>query len=229
MVKNQRKETVCCNETHVRLKVFTTMTILMLFFWDKPPCGLVDTGQRLGEACYLHLQGWSWTSLQSWRWRQHGPPKLWHLATSPQGALSQKNIIRISIYFYTSRKRKQVQMTMMPQSSVISCTPHMPLLFAYNFHLTTKFCVLTHSHKARTSFNNRKTKQMNISSQTSHFADPTHCCKAIRSCINYSHHLRLWKRNYSYYTNIHHKSRLPYWNSFLRWLCLYESHPLNVL
>jgi hypothetical protein len=33
---------------------------LMTFFWVKSPCGLAGRSQRFGDACCLHLQGWSW-------------------------------------------------------------------------------------------------------------------------------------------------------------------------
>jgi hypothetical protein len=38
------------NFKYVRLKVFTAITILIIFFWIKSPCGLVDKSQRFGEA-----------------------------------------------------------------------------------------------------------------------------------------------------------------------------------
>jgi hypothetical protein len=49
------RETVCV----VRFKIFTAVTILVVFFRVKSPCGWVGRNQRFVEACCLHLQDWS--------------------------------------------------------------------------------------------------------------------------------------------------------------------------
>jgi hypothetical protein len=42
------------------IKLFVQFLIsLLVFFWVWSPCGSVGKSQRLGEVCYLHLQGWS--------------------------------------------------------------------------------------------------------------------------------------------------------------------------
>jgi hypothetical protein len=44
------------SEIFVRCKFFTAVTILMMFFCVKSPCGLVGRSQRFGEARCVHLQ-----------------------------------------------------------------------------------------------------------------------------------------------------------------------------
>jgi hypothetical protein len=41
-----------------RYKVSKAMTMLMMFFSVKSPCGLVGRSQRFGELCCLHGQPW---------------------------------------------------------------------------------------------------------------------------------------------------------------------------
>jgi hypothetical protein len=40
----------------VEFKVFMVITILIMFFWVKTPCGLVGRSHCFGEVCFLHLQ-----------------------------------------------------------------------------------------------------------------------------------------------------------------------------
>jgi hypothetical protein len=61
----------------VRFKIFTAVTILMMMFWVKAPCGLVDRKKSFGEMCCSHLQ--------PWRWRQHASPKRLLLPTNFHG------------------------------------------------------------------------------------------------------------------------------------------------
>jgi hypothetical protein len=43
----------------MRFELFTAVAILIMLFWVNSPCDLVGRSQRFGEACCLHLQGWS--------------------------------------------------------------------------------------------------------------------------------------------------------------------------
>jgi hypothetical protein len=63
--------------------IFVTRSLrwVLMIFWVKSPCGLVGRIHSFGEACCLHLQGWSDHII---------------LPTSPLRDLTWKNIIRIS-------------------------------------------------------------------------------------------------------------------------------------
>jgi hypothetical protein len=55
-----------------------------LVFWVMTPCNDVVRYQHFGLL--LH-----------WRWRHHGPPKCWYLATLLHGVITQKSMIGIFI------------------------------------------------------------------------------------------------------------------------------------
>jgi hypothetical protein len=67
------------------LRFFGGMTILIMFFWVKSPCGLVEKSRRFEEA--------DWSYFSPFRWRQHVSPKRWLLLTTPHCDLTQRNIV----------------------------------------------------------------------------------------------------------------------------------------
>jgi len=52
---------------------------LLVTFYTVRICVVVH--QHFRRLCCLHFQG---SSLQSWRWRKHSPPKHWYLTTTTQ-------------------------------------------------------------------------------------------------------------------------------------------------
>jgi hypothetical protein len=111
----------CCNLTfnwHLCINIFTffyfqcnllqyIVLLLTVFFWVKSPCGLVGRSQRLGDACRLHLQGWSDEFTWSLLFR---PPQLLprssRLAHFPHISLLQSHIYGPSQYRLTASTLK---------------------------------------------------------------------------------------------------------------------------
>jgi len=97
----------------MRFEVYTAVKIQVEALWVVTPCSVVVGYQRFGRPCCLYLQGEIWDSrftrrwkfksrlyelwrrvelwLDTWGWRQQGPPKWWYPSTTLYGVTTQNN------------------------------------------------------------------------------------------------------------------------------------------